>query len=265
MTRGAAALDLLPDAWRADRFLLAQAARWRDAEVVGDADGVLALVGSHDAPPHLVGRGSPTRVRTLLDDLVTRRAGLVVRWASLPRGTDPDASVLAQLGLVRVSQWDWFSTDPDGRAASGPPPGPGAVVPLDPARDADAIRACLRSSNPTSSADPAGDHEAAWFGVRDEDALLGVIGAAREPGRDARGFSWHLHGLGVVTDARRRGLGSALTVAATDAGLARGADWVSLGMYADNDAARRIYERLGFTAEARLESFGPVSEDRPPA
>jgi len=262
---GASALDLLPEAWRADRFLLAQAPLWRDAEVVGDADGLVALVGTDDVLPRLVGQGSPTRVRELVHDLVTRRPGLVVRWASVPRGTDPDGSVLAGLGVVRVSQWDWFSTDRKARSASSPPPGRAAVVTLDPARDADEIRACLRSSNPTSSADPAGDAEAAWFGVREGDTLVGVVGAAREAGRVARGFSWHLHGLGVLADARRRGFGSALTVAAADTGLARGADWVSLGMYADNDAARSIYARLGFAVDACLESYGPVGEGRPPS
>lgn len=77
-------------------------------------------------------------------------------------------------------------------------------------------------------------------------------------------MSWHLHGLGVVPELRGTGLGTALSATAVRAGLAAGAQWVSLGMYARNDDARRIYHRLGFRTDAELTSFSPAGADRPP-
>ena len=83
-----------------------------------------------------------------------------------------------------------------------------------------------------------------------------MIGAAARPGDPAGSDrSWHLHGLGTVRQARRRGIGGLLTAAATRAGLDCGADWVSLGMYASNEVARRVYRRLGFAVEGRFTSY----------
>ncbi|WP_372595419.1 GNAT family N-acetyltransferase, partial [Actinotalea sp.] len=79
---------------------------------------------------------------------------------------------------------------------------------------------------------------------------------AGEPG--AGDLSWHLHGLGVLPSARGRGLGEALTAAATAAGLDAGCDWLSLGMYASNSVARRLYERLGYVVEGRFTTYQPV-------
>jgi ribosomal protein S18 acetylase RimI-like enzyme len=74
-----------------------------------------------------------------------------------------------------------------------------------------------------------------------------------------------VHGLGVLPSLRRTGAGTALTAALTRAAFAGGASWVSLGMYARNDAARRIYRRLGFDTDMELRSFSPAGAQRPPA
>ena len=50
-----------------------------------------------------------------------------------------------------------------------------------------------------------------------------------------------------MSDVRGQGLGSAVTGWLTRQLLDDGNRWVTLGMYSDNDVARRIYQRLGFT------------------
>lgn len=251
------ALDLLPVRWRSDRFVRTDAPAWRDVVVRGDDDAVVVVVDSPRIERAVVGLGEPGRVRALLHQVAAERAGRAHGWMSLPRGSAPDEAVLSRLGLTPFSSWDWFATD------VAPPEPTAPVVRLDLVDDAPAIRACLAEANPSTSADPGGPHEVAWFGVRAGAELVGVIGAGRRGGADAT--SWHLHGLGVHPDARRRGLGAALTAAATRAGLEAGAPWVSLGMYASNEPARRVYERLGYACEARFDSFGPPGSGHPPA
>ena len=51
---------------------------------------------------------------------------------------------------------------------------------------------------------------------------------------------------------------TALLVAAANAGLSSGADWVSLGVWADNEPALRIYRRLGWRTDARMRSYRPA-------
>jgi len=168
--------------------------------------------------------------------------------------TDLDPAVQEALAVRPVSAWDWMVT-------STRPPSVGSdVVRLDPVTDHESIVECLAQANPGTSADPAHPDEAAWFGVRGDGHLLGVIGAGRRRGApDGADLSWHVHGLGVVTSARGRGLGAALTSAAASAGFDEGGDWVSLGMYASNTAARRVYLRLGFVVEGRFTSYRAVT------
>lgn len=248
-------------------MLLGDRVRWDDVELrtpAGDEARALVVAVRRESRTTLLGRGDASAAVALVEEWADLRgaAGLPrpVDWMSVPRGADVPAALLAELGLARFSSWDWMATDREPPAAAAEP----HVVVLEPARDADAIRACLEDSNPGTTADPTGPQEAAWFGVRDGGRLVGVAGASLRGGRSDESFSWHLHGLGVRPGARARGLGAALTAAVTRAGLAGGAQWVSLGMYADNDAARRIYRRLGFLTEGRFASFGPAGADRPP-
>jgi ribosomal protein S18 acetylase RimI-like enzyme len=55
-----------------------------------------------------------------------------------------------------------------------------------------------------------------------------------------------IHGLGVVTDARRRGLGAYLTTIVTRAGLALGASLVWLSVDPENTAAVSLYAGLDY-------------------
>ena len=59
----------------------------------------------------------------------------------------------------------------------------------------------------------------------------------------------------IVTrpDQRGHGLGAAVTAYLTDAGL-RSGPVVTLGMYSDNEVARRLYHRLGYVTSHRWAS-----------
>jgi len=247
-------LELLPPGWREDRLILSDRARWGTVEVLGDDDGVLLVIGEGDRRS-LVGRGDPDVVRRLVDGLDRAPA----RWLSVPRGCVPAQGTLVALGLEPFSHWEWLV------ATAAPPPVPGEadVLRLDAVSDADDIRGCLQVANPGTSADPGGPSEVGWWGVRLDGRLAGVVGVDERGGPGDRG-SWHLHGLGVLPTLRGTGTGTALTAVATRAAFASGLSWVSLGMYADNDAARRIYHRLGYRTEAEMSSFSPAGADRPP-
>jgi len=252
--------------WSGDRMLLGDRVRWGAVEVVRSSDESSLLVAvQRDRRTTLLGRGEPEGVIELVAEWVWRRgaAGLpmAVGWMSVPRGAVVPEHLLATAGLTRFSTWDWLVADvapPYTDAEAG-------IERLDPVAEADAIRACLTQANPGTTAVPDGPDEAAWIGVRDDDGqLVGVFGAALRGGWTAESFSWHLHGLGVLPPTRGRGLGAALTANLTRLGLDEGADWVSLGMYADNEPARHIYHRLGYVTEAEFDSYGPVGSQRPP-
>lgn len=235
-------------------MIVGDRARWDAVEVLGDDDGLLLVLGGPERPT-LLGRGDPG----VVDALVAGLDRGAVRWMSAPRGAAPTAGTLARLALVPFSQWDWLTSDTAPPAVAGED----EVRRLDPVGDADAIRACLRVANPGTTADPAGPDELGWWGVDRDGVLVGVVGASERSG-PGDGRSWHVHGLGVLPGLRGSGLGTALTAAVTRAGLAEGASWVSLGMYADNEGARRIYHRLGYRTDAELTSFSPAGAVQPP-
>ncbi|MDQ0373884.1 GNAT family N-acetyltransferase [Cellulomonas humilata] len=247
-------LEVLPPRWREHRMILGDRVRWDAVEVLGDDDGVVLLIGG--PRPSVLGLGDPATA----DRLVAGTDLGPARWMSVPRGCRPRPETLSRLDLVPFSTWDWLSTDAEPPHVAGEE----NVRRLDPVADADAIRACLREANPETSADPAGPDELGWWGVHRDGVLSGVIGAAAR-GAVGDGRSWHVHGLGVLPTLRRTGAGTALTAALTRAAFSGGASWVSLGMYAQNDDARRIYRRLGFRTDAEMTSFSPAGAARPPA
>jgi ribosomal protein S18 acetylase RimI-like enzyme len=191
---------------------------------LGDAGPVAALLRAHDVRTHRFAWVETAALAQLRPDDTAR-------WGLTPNRTG----------------WEWLVADaaPPAVAAES------AVRELDPARDAGVIRACLAESNPSTDADPARPGER-WWGIGEGEHLVGVIGATPRAGRTGGRGSFHLHGLGVRPGERSRGLGAGLTAAALRALLGSGADWVSLGMWDDNDGARRIYHRLGLRTVHRL-------------
>lgn len=78
--------------------------------------------------------------------------------------------------------------------------------------------------------------------IRDSDGALLACAALVE---HVRGVA-HLASIVTRTDQRGRGLGRAVTAWITRRLLDEGAPVVTLGMYADNAAARRVYHALGY-------------------
>lgn len=191
--------------------------------------------------------GQPVRLavvlRLALDDLagaphavtVTRGTGECVR------------RTLDARGLVKVSEWDRLAT------TQAPHLPPGALVErLDPSRDRDHIADLLAVASPTTEhgADQPGH---TWYGVRDADGTLSAVGASLlRTGPD--GSFAHLGGIATRPARRGRGLATAVTARLTADGIAEHG-LTTLGMYADNAAARTVYERLGFRVIHRVETW----------
>lgn len=57
----------------------------------------------------------------------------------------------------------------------------------------------------------------------------------------------YLSSIGTVATARGLGLGRFVTATAMVDAAAAGSEWIHLGVFADNVAARSLYEKLGFT------------------
>lgn len=241
--------EALPQRWRDDTLVRLHRHQFRRSRVVGDDDGVVILTDS-ERGPNISGYGD--NAVAVLTSLVGE--GLRPRWLDLPRSVPLPAEACEALGVTPNPGWDFLST------TTAPPLVDGPVQRLDLVGDLDAIRECLAEANPTTDADPEHPDEVGWWGVREHDRLVGVLGVNRRGGADASSESWHLHGLGVVPSARQRGLGARLTATVTRLGLEAGASWVCLGAWADNQDALRIYHRLGFTTAHRRRSYRPVPE-----
>lgn len=63
---------------------------------------------------------------------------------------------------------------------------------------------------------------------------------------------WMVGNVAVRPDWRGQGIGRALTEAAVSTARERGASWVGLEVREDNDVARGLYERMGFTPVGSL-------------
>lgn len=166
--------------------------------------------------------------------LATAALGLVAApRVVVPVGALPHVD--AELG--EGDDWDWLWTT----SAPAPRPGEAAVARLGPA-DVDDLDELLRASSPRTSARPGDEQQRTWFGVRDATGALAACAAERDQAPGVR----HLQAIATHPAHRGRGLGADVTAAVTRAALTAGAEAVSLGMYADNTVARRLYERLGF-------------------
>ena len=187
--------------------------------------------------PYLSALGAPEDVARLLADLLPEL--LPRQRATLPRGTP--ARLPAWVGLSGLD-WDfrWSDAAPPAQARER------EVVEVD---DRHAITALLDAASPGASARPDDPAVRRWFGIPGPDGLL----ACAADTSAATGVG-HLSAVAVHPSARRQGLGRAVTAALTRDLLAAGCDVVTLGLYADNAAARALYDGLGFRDEHRFTS-----------
>jgi ribosomal protein S18 acetylase RimI-like enzyme len=179
-----------------------------------------------------VGDGADAgRLTTAALSLQPALARIVVAVDALPHVDAP---------LGAGDDWDWFWTT----SVPAPRAGEAAVVRLGPA-DQDDLAELLRASSPRTSAQADDASVRTWFGLRDGSDGAGPLVACAAEHEESPGV-WHLRAIATHPSFRGRGLGADVTAAATRAGLTSGATAVTLGMYADNHVARRMYERLGF-------------------
>ncbi|WP_253866436.1 GNAT family N-acetyltransferase [Micromonospora sp. WMMD754] len=190
--------------------------------------------------PTLLAFAAPERVAALSGLLVEAAPVLPARlWAHLSPGLEATVSrwyaVSDAAAHLRMA---W--TDPP-RAAAVPAVGePLGRVDLAELRELYAV------AYPGNWFDPRMLDTGQYVGVRERGRLVAVAGVHVWSPR------WRVAALGNVTthpDVRGRGLGAGV-VAALCARLLASVDHVTLNVRADNAAAVRLYERLGFTAVA---------------
>lgn len=143
------------------------------------------------------------------------------------------------------SEWDWMGIfqQPSYRSSF-------VVEDLGTDHDDD-VRKFLAVASPTASTEPGSSEVVTWHAIREHRAITAVGAAIRWKSGAAVLAS-------IATDPELRGQGQAAAVTASltkmffDAGEHR----VTLGLYAQNNAARRTYEKVGYRL---LEEFTSAS------
>lgn len=202
--------------------------------------GINLMLHADDRSGALVG---PTAV-ALLADLVT--AAPFASWLararakgadgiSLPRTAEGLGGLLAEVG----GRWDFMATSRRPSSAST-----GDVAELD-RGSREELDDFLATHNPRTDGQPFARPGQRWVGARDGSGRLLGIGCC-EPEESGAPV---LAGITVDPRARGRGLGRAITAELTRGAVAEHG-WSTLGMYSDNDVARRLYHSLGYTTHA---------------
>jgi len=233
---------------------------WTDSTGPDDA-GAAAVVELTDptgerAGCALAAVGEPERVAALLGTLTPGD----VRGVTVTRGTGALAGeIFSGWGLGPATTWDRMVTE------TAPPvsgPSAAAVEVLDLDRDGDEIAGLLAEANPETRFGVHGPQSrlARWYGVR-----APAAGPGRHVGRlvaagsatPVPGGAVHLGSIGTLPAFRGRGYAGALTARMAADGVAEHG-LVTLGLYDDNVAARRVYERLGFVVAHEVETWQRV-------
>ena len=188
----------------------------------------MACIGSTQAIDRLLSGVQETRQLT----------ALAVTSVSVPADAEPLLHNHFEVGDGGDWEWMWTTT--------APPPAPGESILIDlGADDLPQVQRLLEVGNPTTHARPGQHGDQRWVGVRHDGQVVGCAVMERTgAGRP--------HLAGITVHPSRRGLGLGLAMTAHLTRVAVGADGVcTLGMYASNDVARRLYHGLGYvTAHA---------------
>lgn len=210
------------------------------------AEGATAWLGvdNQERRSYLSALGDPEAVAALVAELLPELPPR--QRVTLPRGTA--ALLPAWVGLGPGSaDWDfrWLAEPPE------PQQGEDRVVPD---VDADGVRRLLEAASPRPSLQPGDAAARRWWGVPDA-SRAGLLACAADTS-SSTGVG-HLSSIAVHPDVRGQGLGRAVTAALARSLFTDGCDVVTLGMYADNHAGRRLYDALGFRDDHRFTS-GPL-------
>lgn len=176
----------------------------------------------------------------------------LVREGLFP-ATRPGASISApaeHAGTARAvlplseegGDWDWMWTE----AAPPPESRERLLVELDDRADAEELRAFAHAHNPRVWTRIGEGEVLRWVGVRDVAGGLVAVGGAE---REASGAP-HLAGILTAVPARGQGWGRVVSSALTREAL-REHGVCTLGMFRDNDRARRLYRGLGYRTARR--------------
>ncbi|WP_131105015.1 GNAT family N-acetyltransferase [Ornithinimicrobium sufpigmenti] len=183
------------------------------------------------------------RVRSALQHVMDE--DLLARWAARSVSVPQEHAEVGHEVLPLSDQggdweWMWATTVPD------PLPGEESLVLLDDLSDAEELLAFAHQHNPRVWTRIGEGVMTRWVGLRGPDGELLAVGGAETE----RSGVPHLAGILTATHARGRGLGEMVSAALTRWALEH--HGVStLGMYSDNEVARRLYRRLGYrTARA---------------
>ncbi len=193
------------------------------AAFLGPTDAIAALL---DDP----------QVRAWLDDLGSLRVSVPV---------EASAALGRRLRVHSPSTWEWMWT----RAATAPQSGEELLVRVGPEHRGELV-AFLEVHNPGTFGRPFARPAQLWTGIRDASGALVAVGCS-EP--NTAGIP-HLAGITTAAEHRGRGLGTAVSAWLTREALGR-AGVCTLGMYASNATARRVYRRLGYLTAVTWRTF----------
>jgi len=186
--------------------------------------------------------GTPGGAARLLTEVaVEALSALPTPRVSVPRGTV--AELPAGYRFEDPVDWDfrWTASVPPVTASAEP----GRW--LGPADDP-AVVELLETANPRTSARPGNPTVRRWAGIRTAGGRLDACAA------DTSGAPvGHLSAIATRPECRGQGLGTAISAWLTRQLLAE-FDLVTLGVYADNPAALRLYDRLGYAADHHFTS-----------
>ena len=204
----------------------------------GDTSVVFTRRSDHGVPGSAA-IGTASGLATLLGDAEVRRWVTAdgKRHLSVPRGLVGVVEERLDLG-TRGGEWDWMWT----RDAPPAVPGEEHVAALDPSAREEA-ESFLAEHSPRTHGQPFARRTQRWVAVRDPGSGGLVALGGSEP---CAAGTPTLAGIAVAADQRGRGWGAAVTAHLTRLAVVESGA-CALGMFADNDGARRVYSRLGFT------------------
>lgn len=187
--------------------------------------------------------GTPAGAARLAEEVAAAAlSALPTPRVSVPRGTA--AELPPGYRLDDPVDWDFRWT-----AAVPPVTGGESLVNWleSPAADP-AVAELLETASPRTSARPGNPNVRRWAGIRAAGGRLAACAA------DTSGAPvGHLSAIATEPEGRGRGFGTAISAWLTRQLLAE-FDLVTLGVYADNPAARRLYDRLGYADEHHFTS-----------
>lgn len=160
---------------------------------------------------------------------------------------------LEVLNLVDGGDWEWMWTT----TAPQQDPRENLLVELNDRADADEITAFSRAHNSRVWTEIGVGRIQHWLGLRDSEGHLIAVGGAEVEDSGVPLLS----GIVTARDRRGQGLGSVISAALTRVALDEHGV-CTLGMFSDNDVARRVYHRLGYRTARRWSSRRLAGADR---